>query len=87
MVTIDLHAPQIQGFFKVPVDDLYAHAGALRCRSRPKALPDLVVVAPDAGFAKKARQCVPPAPRTRWPSPTSSAIDHSESAEVLELIG
>ena len=29
VVTLDLHAPQVQGFFKVPVDDLYAHACAV----------------------------------------------------------
>ena len=39
VVTMDLHAPQIQGFFKIPVDDLYAHAGpratAIARRSSP----------------------------------------------------
>ena len=30
VVTLDLHAPQVQGFFKVPVDDLYAHARHVR---------------------------------------------------------
>src|SRR5689334_23079134 len=54
LVTVDLHAPQIQGFFKVPVDDLYA-APTLCAAVRGLDLPDLVVVAPDAGFAKKAR--------------------------------
>ena len=54
VVTMDLHAPQIQGFFRAPVDDLYAVdrlCAALRGR-----LPERpVVVSPDAGFAKKAR--------------------------------
>src|ERR687886_2814749 len=55
VVTMDLHAPQIQGFFRVPVDDLYAMpylADAVRARQ----LLDPVVVAPDAGFAKRARR-------------------------------
>src|SRR5687768_16363133 len=54
VLTMDLHAPQVQGFFRVPVDDLYAVP--VLCETiRSKALPDLVVVSPDAGFAKKAR--------------------------------
>src|SRR5512133_2155465 len=53
VVTMDLHAPQIQGFFRLPVDDLYAMpylCGALRELSIEQPL----VVAPDVGFAKKA---------------------------------
>ena len=61
-------------------------AGALRRRSAAKALTDLVVVAPDAGFAKKARQW---ANRLRAPPAIADKrrVDHTESAEVLELIG
>ena len=55
VVTLDLHAPQIQGFFKVPVDDLYAMPAARR-GGEEMNLRDLVVVSPDVGFAKKARQ-------------------------------
>ena len=85
VVTLDLHAPQIQGFFKVPVDDLYALP--VMCEAiAAKALPDLVVVSPDAGFVKKARQW-----SERLNAPLAIAdkrrADHSESAEVLELIG
>jgi ribose-phosphate pyrophosphokinase len=55
VVTMDLHAPQIQGFFRRPVDDLYAMP--VLCEAiRQLGLKDLVVVAPDVGFAKKARQ-------------------------------
>src|ERR1700723_1908722 len=49
VITLDLHAPQVQGFFKVPVNDLYALA-VLCDAIATKSLPDLVVVAPDAGF-------------------------------------
>ena len=71
VVTLDLHAPQVQGFFQSrrrPVRD----ARPVRRRSRPRACENLVVVAPDAGFAKKARQWADRlgAPR---PSPTSGA--------------
>ena len=85
VVTLDLHAPQVQGFFKVPVDDLYAMP-VLCDAIAAKALPDLVVVAPDAGFAKKARQW---SERLRAPLAIADKrrVDHSESAEVVELIG
>src|SRR5437870_8247270 len=55
VVTLDLHAPQIQGFFRIPVDDLYALPYLCEQIVR-KQLPDLVVVSPDAGFAKRARR-------------------------------
>src|SRR5580658_8954000 len=85
VVTLDLHAPQVQGFFKVPVDDLYGMP-VLCDAIAAKGLSNLVVVAPDAGFAKKARQW-----SERLNAPLAIAdkrrIDHSESAEVVELIG
>ena len=48
-------APQIQGFFRIPVDALYALPVLCEEIIR-KQLPDLVVVSPDAGFAKQARK-------------------------------
>jgi ribose-phosphate pyrophosphokinase len=51
---IDFHTHQIQGFFDVPVDHLYA-APVLTGYFREKGLADLVVVAPDVGAAKMAR--------------------------------
>src|SRR5256885_12554030 len=53
VVTLDLHAPQIQGFFKVPVDDLYA-LPVLVAEAKTLGMIDPVVVSPDVGFAKKA---------------------------------
>jgi ribose-phosphate pyrophosphokinase len=55
VVTLDLHAPQIQGFFKVPVDDLYA-LPVLTAEAKNLGLNNPIVVSPDIGFAKKARQ-------------------------------
>src|SRR6266545_336630 len=55
VVTLDLHAPQIQGFFRLPVDDLYA-VGVLSEAATALGLKDIVIVSPDIGFAKKARQ-------------------------------
>jgi ribose-phosphate pyrophosphokinase len=54
VVSIDFHQHQIQGFFDIPVDHLYA-APVLTKYFRDLALPDLVVVAPDVGSAKMAR--------------------------------
>jgi ribose-phosphate pyrophosphokinase len=51
---IDFHQHQLQGFFDVPVDHLYA-APVFVNHYRKKQLKDLVVVAPDAGSAKMAR--------------------------------
>ncbi len=85
VVTLDLHAPQVQGFFRIPVDDLYA-LPVLCDAISAKGLSDLVVVAPDAGFAKKAREWA-----NRLQAPTAIAdkrrVDHTETAEVVELIG
>ena len=56
VVTMDLHAAQVQGFFSKPVDHLYA--SALLCeyaRHLGIVNENLVVVSPDAGSAKRAR--------------------------------
>jgi len=53
VLTMDLHANQIQGFFDIPVDHLYA-AWVLLDRIREMA-PDAVIVAPDAGGVERAR--------------------------------
>ena len=54
VISIDFHQHQIQGFFDIPVDHLYA-APVLTKYFRDLALDDLVVVAPDVGSAKMAR--------------------------------
>jgi ribose-phosphate pyrophosphokinase len=53
ILTVDLHAQQIQGFFDIPVDHLYA-APVMYEYLRKKHLPDLVVVSPDVGGLKMA---------------------------------
>lgn len=85
VVTLDLHTPQLQGFFHIPVDDLYG-LPVLGAEILRQQLPDLVVVSPDTGFVKQAR---------KYASflGTSIAIGdkhrqgHDERAEVLEIIG
>ncbi len=51
---LDLHAPQIQGYFNVPVDHLFA-SPVLVEHFRQKDLPNLTVVSPDAGGVERAR--------------------------------
>jgi ribose-phosphate pyrophosphokinase len=54
VLTIDLHAGQIQGFFDIPVDHLYATPVILDYIKK-LSLKDLVVVSPDAGGVERAR--------------------------------
>ena len=53
ILTMDLHAQQIQGFFDIPVDHLYA-APVMYDYLRQKKIEDLVVVSPDVGGLKMA---------------------------------
>ncbi|HKC52361.1 MAG TPA: ribose-phosphate pyrophosphokinase [Myxococcota bacterium] len=85
VVTLDLHASQLQGFFRIPVDDL--HAQAVLCDAiREETSGDLVVVSPDAGFAKRARRFA-----SQLGAPLAIADkerkSHDERAEVLDIIG
>jgi ribose-phosphate pyrophosphokinase len=54
VLTIDLHAGQIQGFFSIPTDELTAMHLLVRYWA-DKGWDDLIVVSPDVGFAKRAR--------------------------------
>lgn len=63
VITMDLHASQIQGFFNVPVDNLYAEPSTLRWitdnlqrgngKDGQSEGGDLIIVSPDAGGAKR----------------------------------
>ncbi len=53
ILTMDLHAQQIMGFFDIPVDHLYA-APVIYDYLKKKRIPDLVVVSPDVGGVKMA---------------------------------
>ena len=82
---MDLHSPQIQGFFHIPVDHLYARY-VLCDHIKKLNIQDLVVCSPDVGFAKSASAYanylgVPVVIGNK------TRRDHSERAEVLELIG
>jgi ribose-phosphate pyrophosphokinase len=84
ILTLDLHAPAIEGFFKVPVDHLRATA-LLAETFRKMSIDDLVAVSPDSGgvaraedFRVRAGAGLAIASKKR-PSP--------EEAEVLEVVG
>jgi ribose-phosphate pyrophosphokinase len=56
MFSLDLHAPQIQGFFRIPVDHLFAAPVLLEAmRKQAKDLDNLVLVSPDAGSVERTR--------------------------------
>jgi ribose-phosphate pyrophosphokinase len=55
ILTVDLHAAQIQGFFNIPVDNLYAAPVLLDYIRSNYNLKDLVIVSPDAGGVERAR--------------------------------
>ncbi len=85
VLVMDLLPPQIQGFFKVPVDNLYAMP-AFVDYIRQKNLEDIVVVSPDIGAAKMARNF---ARRIKTPVAIGdkSREDHSERAFIENVIG
>ena len=84
-VTMDLHAPQLQGFWKKPVDHLYAMPMLIEVIKRMDT-GNMVIVSPDAGFAKQARKF---ADALNLPIAIGdkTRTDHLENAKILEVIG
>lgn len=86
VVTIDLHAPQIQGFFDIPIDDLSA-VSIIGQYYRQKHFEDqVVIVSPDHGGASRARKLSDVIPNS-----TIAIIDKRRTqpnvAEAVSLIG
>ncbi len=85
VLTIDLHADQIQGFFNVPVDNVYASPILLGDVWRQK-YPDLIVVSPDVGGVVRARALA-----KRLDDADLAIIDkrrpRANEAEVMHIIG
>jgi ribose-phosphate pyrophosphokinase len=85
LLTVDLHAPQIQGFFSVPVDELTG-LFLLSQYFRKKNLQNLVVVATDIGITKRARDLA-----ARLDSPLAiiekRRLGNSDTTETLNVIG
>lgn len=55
LITVDLHADQIQGFFYIPVDNIYASGEILSNDHLKEQYPNLMVVSPDVGGVVRAR--------------------------------
>lgn len=85
VVTMDLHAPQIQGFFHLPVDNLYALPIVVEC-IRAKHLEDMIIVSPDVGFAKQARKYASDL-GVSIAIADKERIAHDEKATILQVIG
>jgi ribose-phosphate pyrophosphokinase len=85
VVTVDLHAPQIQGFFSVPVDNLYA-LPIVGNRIKQEGLDDIVIVSADVGFAKEARN-MSSYLGTAVAIADKQRVAHDDSAEVLGVLG
>ncbi|MCL0060851.1 ribose-phosphate pyrophosphokinase [Dehalococcoidia bacterium] len=85
VLTIDLHAGQIQGFFNIPVDELTA-LYILSRHFEEKQLDDLVVVATDIGISKRARDM---AARLNTPLAIieKRRLGNTDEAEMLTVIG
>ncbi len=85
VVTMDLHSPQIQGFFRIPVDNLLG-LHALGDKVKQDGAENLVVVAADTGFADEARKFA-----RYLDTPVAISVkqrpNHDEKAEVIDIIG
>ncbi|MDR9459035.1 MAG: ribose-phosphate pyrophosphokinase [Dehalococcoidia bacterium] len=85
LLTVDLHAGQIQGFFTIPVDELTA-LYMLGNYFETKALKNLVVVATDIGISKRARDLA-----ERLSTPLAiiekRRVGNGNKAETLNIIG
>jgi len=84
VLTMDLHAPAIQGFFNIPVDHLFAAPVIIEHVARMK-IPNLVIISPDAGGVERARAYA------KRLHATLAIIDkrrvEKNVAEVLHVIG
>jgi len=85
IVTMDLHSPQIQGFFRKPVDHLYA-SGIFCDEIKAKMTNDFCIVSPDEGFAKNARVYANKL-GVDLVIANKQRLYHDERAEILGLIG
>lgn len=80
LLTLDLHAAQIQGFFDVPVDHLFATPVFIEYFKR-QAIDDLTVVSPDAGGVERARAFA-----KRLNAPLAIIDKRREEANVAEVM-
>jgi ribose-phosphate pyrophosphokinase len=86
VLTVDLHAPQIQGFFNIPVDELTALNVLANYFVEKKLNGNLVVVATDIGISKRARDL---AERLNAPLAIMEKrrVGNADRTETLNVIG
>ena len=83
VLSVDLHAGQIQGFFDVPYDHLFAKPVMLEHMKRSGFTEDCVIVSPDAGGVERARLRKEP-----WCHPAIIDSDvHMNVAKVMNIVG
>jgi len=80
VLTLDLHAAQIQGFFDIPVDHLFATPVLIEY-FREQDIPDVTVVSPDAGGVERARAFA-----KRLNAPLAIIDKRREEANVAEVM-
>jgi ribose-phosphate pyrophosphokinase len=85
VITVDLHADQIEGFFSIPVDNIYSSTILMSDMWR-QGYPDQVIVSPDVGGVQRARAIA-----TRLGNAGLAIIDKRREAanksEVMNIIG
>ncbi|MGA2269232.1 MAG: ribose-phosphate pyrophosphokinase [Bryobacteraceae bacterium] len=84
VLTLDLHAAQIQGFFDIPVDHLFAMPVLIEY-FKALDIPDMTVISPDAGGVERARAFA-----KRLSSPLAiidKRRDEANVAEVMNVVG
>ena len=86
VVAMDLHSPQVQGFFKVPVTHLTAMPVLCEYIKSIGIDDDLTVVSPDAGFAKETRGFAQRL-KAKMAICDKTRYDHREKASILDIIG
>lgn len=87
VITVDLHAGQIQGFFDIPVDNLYAQPSFLSHikSSSDTSIEDIIITSPDIGGIARARACA-----KKLGSPIAIIDKRREKpgvSEVMNIIG
>ena len=86
MITVDLHADQIQGFFYIPVDNIYASGEILHNDKLLTRCPDLTVISPDVGGVVRAR-AIAKQLKDRDLAIIDKRRPRANHAEVMNVIG
>lgn len=87
LLVVDLHSPQIQGFFDVPVDNLFSTPALVQFwKNKHPEKKNIVVISPDAGGAERARAFANKIPGASVAMVDKRRLAHNE-AKALNIIG